>query len=282
MPIIVNCTGCGRKLRLADEHAGKTARCPVCRMTFQVPADAVRVSDSAAAASGAMPPSSSDDSLGLGANQASPSYTFAPKPPEERWFMRTPEGQEYGPVGKVELDGWVREGRIAADCFIRRDGTPQWINPRDVYPQIAPAPAGMAPGAGAVPRGPTVAGNPYAAPPGMPGNPYASAPGAAMNPYASPTAYPMPGQMPGYGYPFRKAHRGGLLIALSVISWFVCPIVGLVSLIMAYQDLTEMDQGLMDESGRGLTRAAQIIAGIQWSLVGLYILGVIVFVIANL
>jgi len=42
MPIDLDCPGCGKKLRLADEHAGKAGRCPACQAVFQIPA----VSDS--------------------------------------------------------------------------------------------------------------------------------------------------------------------------------------------------------------------------------------------
>ena len=35
--------------------------------------------------------------------------------------MRTPEGQLYGPVDKTELDRWVAEGRVTADCELSPD-----------------------------------------------------------------------------------------------------------------------------------------------------------------
>lgn len=38
MPIELTCPGCGKQLRLADEHAGKPGRCPACQATFQIPA----------------------------------------------------------------------------------------------------------------------------------------------------------------------------------------------------------------------------------------------------
>jgi hypothetical protein len=38
MPIELTCPGCGKQLRLADEHAGKAGRCPACQATFQIPA----------------------------------------------------------------------------------------------------------------------------------------------------------------------------------------------------------------------------------------------------
>lgn len=38
MPIEMSCTGCGQTLRVADEHAGKMARCPKCGAVVGVPA----------------------------------------------------------------------------------------------------------------------------------------------------------------------------------------------------------------------------------------------------
>ncbi|MCY2992615.1 MAG: hypothetical protein NTY19_32755 [Planctomycetota bacterium] len=38
MPIEMSCTGCGQTLRVADEHAGKMARCPKCGTVVAVPA----------------------------------------------------------------------------------------------------------------------------------------------------------------------------------------------------------------------------------------------------
>jgi len=37
MPIELTCPGCGKQLRLADEHACKPGRCPACQATFQIP-----------------------------------------------------------------------------------------------------------------------------------------------------------------------------------------------------------------------------------------------------
>src|SRR5687767_1165236 len=37
MPIETSCQGCGRLLRVADEHAGKLARCPHCQTIYNVP-----------------------------------------------------------------------------------------------------------------------------------------------------------------------------------------------------------------------------------------------------
>jgi hypothetical protein len=37
MPIELTCDGCGRQLRVPDEHAGKQARCPVCGKILPIP-----------------------------------------------------------------------------------------------------------------------------------------------------------------------------------------------------------------------------------------------------
>ena len=64
MFVDTNCPGCQRKLRVAVEHAGKPARCPLCNAIYTVP-------EAAASAE------SSD--------------------PADKWRLKTPEGQEYGP-----------------------------------------------------------------------------------------------------------------------------------------------------------------------------------------
>ena len=43
MPIEMTCTGCGQTLRVADEHAGKKARCPACGTIAEVPWAGVEV-----------------------------------------------------------------------------------------------------------------------------------------------------------------------------------------------------------------------------------------------
>ena len=63
MAIEADCSGCGRRLRVGDEHAGKEARCPVCNFVYLVP----------------------------GVPAATAGRT-APEVVGEQWSMRTPEG----------------------------------------------------------------------------------------------------------------------------------------------------------------------------------------------
>lgn len=98
--IETSCSSCGRTLKVADEHAGKQAQCPVCGALTRVP-------DSAEAAE--------------------------PK----TWRMRTPDGRVYGPIGRTELERWFQQGRIADDCQLQ-DGEADWQPAAEIFPQLAP------------------------------------------------------------------------------------------------------------------------------------------------
>jgi len=71
-------------------------------------------------------------------------------------------------------------------------------------------------------------------------------------------------------------HRGGLILALAIISWAVgCPIFGICAWVMGSADLREMQAGRMDSSGLGLTQAGQIIGMIHAILTILAIVGAV-------
>jgi len=114
MPLEVRCAGCGKLLRVADEHAGKALRCPVCNHISTAPAAA-----------------------------ASPAA-----PPPATWHMRTPEGQTYGPICRDELDGWVVQGRVSVDCQLAQSPTGPWEPAPAIFPALmlhVPQPVAPAP-----------------------------------------------------------------------------------------------------------------------------------------
>jgi len=118
-------------------------------------------------------------------------------------------------------------------------------------------------------------------PGGPPGSGYP--PGPPQNPYAAPqtpSGYP-PGPPPGqYGYaPAMKPHRGGSILALGIVGLVCCGICGIIAWVMGNSDLAEMDAGVMDPSGRGLTKAGRIMGIIS---VVLSIIGIIASVLINL
>ncbi len=223
MPIETICPGCGRKLRVGDEFAGKQARCPVCNEIYSVAGVA--------------------ESVGKTQN-------------EKTWRLKTPEGQVYGPVLKEELDKWVTDGRVTAECQL----APDEAN-RDradvVYPVLKEVQT-----ATRIPFGTGAIESPVTSPQTADGY-------SPVNTTTGPTRYR-----------YAAAHRGGLILALAVISWVVgCPIFGLFAWIMGSGDLREMRLGRMDPSGMGLTQAGQIIGMIHAILV---IIGLVIVVFVML
>lgn len=95
-----------------------------------------------------------------------------------------------------------------------------------------------------------------------------------------PQASPPGGYQGGGGRP----HRGVLILVFGILGLIICFLFGIAAWVMGNGDLREMDAGMMDPSGRGLTQAGKVLgivacvlqlAGIViWVLlVGLAILG---------
>ena len=55
-----------------------------------------------------------------------------------------------------------------------------------------------------------------------------------------------------------KPHRGTLILALGIISWFVFPL-GIFAWVMGSGDLKKMEAKTMDPSGKGITMAGKIL-----------------------
>jgi len=110
------CIGCGGSLRVDENSRGKRLRCPKCGDIVYVPMEARAVA-------------------------ASSGY----------WRLRTPGGEQFGPVAREELDRWATEGRVSADCQLLCEGQSRWRPAYELYPHLpasnaktptsAPAPA---------------------------------------------------------------------------------------------------------------------------------------------
>ena len=112
MPIETICQTCARKLRVADEYAGKKARCPQCGTIYVVPGQPDAVSSGVA------------------------ETIYKVQPETETWQVRTPDGRVYGPVPKSELDQWVKDGRIPAEAMLQCESAAMWRPAGEVYPQL--------------------------------------------------------------------------------------------------------------------------------------------------
>ena len=77
-----------------------------------------------------------------------------------------------------------------------------------------------------------------------------------------------------------KAHRGTTVLVLGILGLVVCVICGIIAWVMGKNDLREMDEGIMDPSGRGTTNAGKICGMISVILacvgIGIWLLVVII------
>ena len=88
-------------------------------------------------------------------------------------------------------------------------------------------------------------------------------------------------QMPPPSQPTQpmQPHRGVMILVFSILSWFICVIFGVVAWILANSDLRAMEEGRMDPTGEGLTKAGKIVSiiSVVLTIVGI-IVGIIVLV----
>jgi len=159
---------------------------------------------------------------------------------DDQWYCLV-AGRQYGPVSREELVRRLQSGRMAAGDYVWNPSMDDWQSASSI-PDLAPEGAGDA--------GPS----PGSAAPPPPIPPYAPAygAGAALN-----------------------AHRGGLVLALGILSLVVwCLILGIVAWVMGNKDLREMDAGRMDPTGRSLTQAGRIcgIIAVLLQLAGLTVM----------
>ncbi len=104
-PVHIACPHCAQNLKVAGATAGKQVRCPQCHGIVRVP-DPINEQ---------------------------------PHGPT-RWMVRTDDGKLYGPVPRAELEQWVEEGRIHAQCHITPEGAQQWIWAAEMFPQLSVPP----------------------------------------------------------------------------------------------------------------------------------------------
>lgn len=221
MTVEFSCRECQTTLRVADEHIGKKARCPSCGSIQDV----------------------------VGSSQQTPEES-APQSSgyqSERWLMRTPDGDEYGPVEKTELDQWMHEGRISAHCSLRQEKHSQWNPAALVYPNLATASSAPSPQLSS-------SGNPFAAPMQQPQR----------------THY--------HRSTFRRSHNGVTVLVLGILSlvigWFcmVGVILGPIAWAMGSSELSALKRGEIDPDAHGMIMAGYVLGIIGtciWGLIGL-------------
>lgn len=75
-----------------------------------------------------------------------------------------------------------------------------------------------------------------------------------------------------------KPHRGTLILVLGILGFVVCGFfTGIPAWYMGHTDIKEMDAGVMDPSGRGITNAGKICGIISTILSVISLIGVAIF-----
>ena len=72
-----------------------------------------------------------------------------------------------------------------------------------------------------------------------------------------------------------KPHRGTTVLVLGIIGIACCMICGIIAWVMGNNDLKEMDAGIMDPEGRGLTQGGKICGMVS---VGLNIIFLLIWI----
>lgn len=221
MAIQTICGGCGKTLSVADEHAGKRARCPACGHVYVVPAPAPQYFAETVApdSSDANYPASSE------APEAAAESAPSPSPDSDQYWMRTADGTEYGPTDRDNLSRWFREGRVGEGYQIRRGPTGLWQDAAFFAHEI-PSESMQRPAAGS---------------------------SSAKNPYAVQTnAGVATAPAPLHRYP--KPDRGVIVLVMGILSYVICGLFAIVAVIMGRSALNDINAGLANPNDKPLVQ----------------------------
>jgi len=69
-----------------------------------------------------------------------------------------------------------------------------------------------------------------------------------------------------------RPHRATLVLVLGIVGIVCCMPAGIVAWVLGHQDLKDIDAGLMDPAGRGMTNAGKILGMISVALAVLAVL----------
>ena len=55
---------------------------------------------------------------------------------DAKWFVRPPNGGQFGPATSQMLMNWISESRVTSDSFLWRDGLAQWQLASELFPDL--------------------------------------------------------------------------------------------------------------------------------------------------
>lgn len=234
------CSGCGQKLSVADENAGKRARCPACGQIYTIPqpggAGGTGHPDPRLGETAPHPSGGANTPQGHSGPTASGAHS-----PEQYW-MRATDGAEYGPADRATLNRWFAEGRVGPGYMIRQHEPGNWQSAEAFRPQID---------------------QPHTA--------------SSSNPYTDQNPYRPAPTTPSGNYNYPKGDQGGVILAMGILGFMCCPIFGVVAWIMGSSALNDIQAGRADPGSKGMVQVGyylgiasvaimvlQIVIGVGW------------------
>ena len=98
--------------------------------------------------------------------------------PDAVWYVRAPNGAQYGPAASDVMRSWLDEGRVSPDSLVWREGWRDWQQAAEVFSQLG---AGQVdPQLGAIAVGNTASAKPDAGAPRRPARSRSAALNAAI------------------------------------------------------------------------------------------------------
>jgi hypothetical protein len=234
-------------LRIDEQDAGKKVRCPQCGMIQAVTTDAAADPDAAGPWSGTAPdagiPDFERETVYRAPDEHQPVVLGEPQPAgsmdrgsTELWYLKTPDGTVYGPAPRAVLNQWSGEGRISAECLIRRDDHSHWQSAVTLFPglmRLAATRKKVEPSAG------------------------------QQTPVRRPMAVAGPtGLQPNRGLP---------ILVLAVVGFMMpfFPVFSLIALIWAHQERRRIETGQVSDHSRWRVDVGYF-AGLAGSLIGFF------------
>jgi predicted Zn finger-like uncharacterized protein len=99
------CDNCQTRYQHDAGLVGQAIRCKMCGYVFRVPSEAL--------------------------------VDLAEKPRGTgRWFLRFPNGRQFGPVVRDVVAEWIHEGRATGESWVIEEGTQDWKQVQDAFPDL--------------------------------------------------------------------------------------------------------------------------------------------------
>ena len=74
--------------------------------------------------------------------------------------------------------------------------------------------------------------------------------------------------------PTTRRHRGGLILALGLLGWLLCPLCSLLAVVLGWSDLAAIRRGEVERDGEGTTLAGTILGAVQVAILGLVLVAI--------